>query len=134
MQSSTTKFPVELISDVSRTKILENRSSIEENDQMILQRVACFERNAVGECLEKYGNFIWALAKTYTDTTEEAEEAVEKIFLDIWQNAGFYDSVKMDEETFILLIARRRLRKRGSTDNQPDNNFNYEQGSFYEKF
>ena len=133
MQSSTTKFPVELISDVNRMKIPENRSSIEENDQMILQRVACFERNAVGECLEKYGNFIWALAKTYTDTTEEAEEAVEKIFLDIWQNAGFYDSVKMDEETFILLIARRRLRKRGSTDNQPDNNFNYEQGSFYEK-
>ncbi len=122
MQSATTKFPVELISDVNRMKISENRSSIEENDQMILQRVACFERNAVGECLEKYGNFIWALAKTYTDTTEEAEEAVEKIFLDIWQNAGFYDSVKMDEKTFVLLMARRRLRKPDLADKQQGSN------------
>jgi len=124
IQSATTKFPVELISDVSRTKILENRSRVEEEvSQMILQRVACFERNAVGECLEKYGNLIWALAKTYTNTTEEAEEAVEKIFLDIWQNAGFFDPAGMDEKTFILLIARRRLRKSGSTAYQ-QNNYN----------
>ncbi|MGI9054629.1 MAG: sigma factor [Pyrinomonadaceae bacterium] len=117
LQSAIAKSPDELISDVRRTKILENRLSVEKNDQMILQRIACFERKAVGECLEKYGNLIWALAKTYADTTEEAEETVEKIFLDIWKNAGFFDSAKINEKTFILLIARRHLQKCNSTVN-----------------
>ncbi|MDQ3129870.1 MAG: hypothetical protein M3Q99_03790 [Acidobacteriota bacterium] len=116
LQSAIAKFPDELISDVRRTKISESRLSVEKNGQMILERIACFERKAVGECLEKYGNFIWALAKTYTETTEEAEETVEKVFLDIWSNARFFDPARMNEKTFILLIARRRLQmqKRGS--------------------
>lgn len=118
-QNTIAKFFGDPNSDTRRTQIKSNRAPVEESRQMILQRIACFERNAVGECLEEYGNFIWALAKIYTETTEEAEETVEKIFLDIWRNAEFFDPARMNEKTFILLIARRRLQiqKRDSTVN-----------------
>jgi RNA polymerase sigma-70 factor (ECF subfamily) len=41
--------------------------------------------------------------------TEEAEDAVQEIFVDIWKNAGRFDEAKSSETTFIAMIARRRL-------------------------
>jgi RNA polymerase sigma-70 factor (ECF subfamily) len=41
--------------------------------------------------------------------SEEAEDAVQEIFVDIWKNAGRFDEVKSSETTFIAMIARRRL-------------------------
>jgi RNA polymerase sigma-70 factor (ECF subfamily) len=49
------------------------------------------------------------LAKKYTQSIEDAEDAVQEIFLEIWQNAARFDAEKASEITFISLIARRRL-------------------------
>lgn len=75
----------------------------------ILPRIAQGDENAVTECMNQYGNLVWMLAKKYTQTVEDAEDAVQEIFLEIWQNAGKYDSAIAAEITFISLIARRRL-------------------------
>lgn len=40
---------------------------------------------------------------------EEAEDAVQEIFIDIWKNAGRFDESMSSETTFIAMIARRRL-------------------------
>jgi DNA-directed RNA polymerase specialized sigma24 family protein len=78
----------------------------------ILQRIHKADRTAVEDCVEAYGNLVWALAKKYTDSLEEAEAATQEIFLDIWRYAGHCDPTKSDEVAFICLIARRRLIKR----------------------
>lgn len=75
----------------------------------ILTRIARGEEFAVEEFMSSYGNLVWALAKRFTKTAEDAEDAVQEIFLEIWQNAGRYDCAKSAESTFITMIARRRL-------------------------
>jgi len=40
---------------------------------------------------------------------DDAEDAVQEIFIDIWKNAGRYDESQASETTFIAMIARRRI-------------------------
>ena len=82
---------------------------VETKPQTILKRIAKGDQTAVEDCINQYGNLIWALAKKYTNTREDAEDAVQEIFTEIWQNAARYDSAKAQETTFITMIARRRL-------------------------
>jgi RNA polymerase sigma factor (sigma-70 family) len=78
-------------------------------ENTILMRIAAGDEMAVGDCISQYGNLIWALAKKFTPKQEDAEDAVQEIFMEIWQNAARYDSSKASESTFISIIARRRL-------------------------
>lgn len=75
----------------------------------ILQRIAREDKTAVGDCLDTYGKLVWGLAKKYTRTREDAEDAVQEIFIDIWKYAARFDAAKSPEGAFITLIARRRL-------------------------
>lgn len=79
------------------------------NEQTILKRIATGDQTAVEDCISQYGNLVWALAKKYAPTREDAEDAVQEIFTEIWQNAARYDDTKAREITFITTIARRRL-------------------------
>ncbi len=80
-----------------------------EKKNTILTRIAVGDETAVKDCIDQYGNLIWALAKKFTPKQEDAEDAVQEIFMEIWQNAARYDSTKASEVTFISIIARRRL-------------------------
>ena len=78
-------------------------------DQAILKRVASGDRNAVEDCLKKYGGLVWSLARRMLRNSDDAEDAVQEIFVDIWKNADRFDETKSSETTFIAMIARRRL-------------------------
>jgi RNA polymerase sigma-70 factor (ECF subfamily) len=59
--------------------------------------------------------------------SDEAEDAVQEVFVDIWKNAGRFDESKSSETTFIAMIARRRLidrlryaKRRIATDSLED--------------
>jgi RNA polymerase sigma-70 factor (ECF subfamily) len=41
--------------------------------------------------------------------SDDAEDAVQEIFVDVWKNAERFDESKASETTFIAMIARRRL-------------------------
>ena len=75
----------------------------------ILQRIAEQDKSAVGECLDQYGKLVWSLARKYTRTKEDAEDAVQDIFIDVWKYAARFDARKSPECAFITMIARRRL-------------------------
>jgi len=77
----------------------------------ILQRIAEKDKTAVVDCLDTYGNFIWALARKFTTSTEEAEAAAQEIFIDIWRYSERADKLESAENFLIALIARRRLIK-----------------------
>ncbi|MEM8960018.1 MAG: sigma-70 family RNA polymerase sigma factor [Acidobacteriota bacterium] len=75
----------------------------------ILQRVAQGDGKAVDDCLDQYGNLIWSLARRHCGTQDDAEDAVQEIFIDLWKSADRFDPTKASEVTFICMIARRRL-------------------------
>lgn len=75
----------------------------------ILQRIAAGDTAAVDECLEKYGGLVWSLAKQLTRTQDDAEDATQEVFVELWQKASSFAPDKSSESTFIAMVARRRL-------------------------
>jgi RNA polymerase sigma factor (sigma-70 family) len=77
--------------------------------EAILKRIAEGDPSAVQECLKTYGGLVWSLARRMLRNSEEAEDAVQEIFVDIWRNADRFDETKASETTFIAMLTRRRL-------------------------
>ena len=79
------------------------------NGSTILQRVAAGDKLAVEECVRVYSGLVWKLARNFTGTTQDAEDAVQEIFISIWESAARFDAAKSPELAFIRLIAQRKL-------------------------
>lgn len=77
--------------------------------QVILKRIAAGDKTAVQDCLDNYGGLVWSLARRMSPNTDEAEDAVQEIFIDVWKNAARFDETQSSETTFVAMIARRRL-------------------------
>lgn len=88
---------------------LATRTIQRTNSLPIIQRIAKKDKIAVKDCVNTYGDFIWALACKFTNSTEEAEAATQEIFIDIWRYAESADKTQSDENLLISLIGRRRL-------------------------
>ncbi len=77
----------------------------------IVQRIGKKDKTAVKDCIDTYGNFIWALAKKITASTEEAEAATQEIFTDIWRYSERTGKTQSAEEKLVAIIALRQLIK-----------------------
>ena len=78
-------------------------------EDVLLPRVARGEETAVRECLSRYGDLIWSLARRLLPTSADAEDAVQDIFVEIWKNAERFNEQVASEKTFVVMLARRRL-------------------------
>lgn len=77
--------------------------------ESILKRIAEGDRDAATDCLDKYGGLVWSIARKLLRNQDDAEDAVQEIFIDIWKNAARFDERQASETTFIAMIARRRI-------------------------
>ena len=77
--------------------------------QAILNRIAAGDASAVQDCLKAYGGLVWSLARRLLQNSEDAEDVVQEIFVDIWKNAARFDPKQSSETTFVAMIARRRI-------------------------
>ena len=88
-------------------------------DAPLLPRVAQGDSSAVAECLDRYKNLVWSLARRSCPDYQSAEDAVQDIFLKLWKIADRFDAEVASESTFVAMIARRSLidmsRKRRQT-------------------
>jgi RNA polymerase sigma factor (sigma-70 family) len=75
----------------------------------ILKRIALGDRDAVNDCLDKYGGLVWSIARKMLRNSNDAEDAVQEVFVDIWKNAERFDENQSSETTFVAMIARRRI-------------------------
>ena len=81
-----------------------------------LERIASGDQTAVQGCIDTYGGLIWSLARRFSRSEADAEDAVQEIFIDLWKSAGRYKTEAASEKTFIAMIARRRLIDRHRYD------------------
>src|SRR3954470_11204914 len=73
----------------------------------LLGRVAAGDQQAVRECLARYGGLVWSIARRFEGN--DAEDAVQEIFLDLWRSAPRFDPQLSSEPAFVAMLARRRL-------------------------
>lgn len=82
----------------------------------VLARISQGDNTAFAECVDRYGDLVWSLARRMTRNPADAEDATQEIFLSLWKHAARFDSQKGSEATFIATLARRalidRLRQR----------------------
>ncbi len=76
----------------------------------ILTRISKGDRDAIGACIDTYGDLVWRLARRYLDRAEgEIEDAVQDVFVEVWLAAGKFDASRGSEAAFVATIAHRRL-------------------------
>ena len=86
----------------------------------ILARVAQGEPGAVRACVDTFGAIVWSLALKSSATREDAEDATQEIFTDLWRSAGRFDRGRSTAHGFVAMIARRRLiDRRRKVDRRP---------------
>ncbi len=79
----------------------------------LLQRVAAGEMAAMQETIDRYGGLVWSLARRFSPSQADAEDAVQEVFIALWEHAARFDPNVASEVTFVAMIARRRLIDRG---------------------
>ena len=77
--------------------------------ESVLAQVARREPESLNFCIERYSSLVWSLARRYSPSQADAEDAVQEIFLEIWQKADRFNPTLSAETTFVTMIARRRL-------------------------
>jgi RNA polymerase sigma-70 factor (ECF subfamily) len=75
----------------------------------LLGRVAGGDREAVRECIARYGSLVYSLARRFEPARGDVDDAVQEIFVDLWKSAGRFDVAIASEPTFVAMVARRRL-------------------------
>lgn len=75
----------------------------------VLIRMAQGDQAAVAECIDQFGPLVWSIARRLSPRRDDAEDAVQEIFLDVWKSAARFDPAQGSEKVFITTIARRRL-------------------------
>lgn len=84
-------------------------SSADRDKAGVLLRIARGDLAAVQTCMNRFGGLVWSLARRFSRSRSDAEDAVQEIFTDLWKSAGRYDPERATEEAFVAMIARRRL-------------------------
>jgi len=86
-------------------------------DRPLLHQVASGDAGAVKELTRRYAGLVYALARRMCLNTSEIEDAVQEVFIALWQSAGRFDPAIAGEDTFVSMVARRRLidRRRRAT-------------------
>lgn len=81
-------------------------------DEALLCRVAKGDPLASRACVEAYGALVWTLARRASPTREDAEDAVQDVFFDLFRSAGRFDPALSSEVAFVAMVTRRRLLDR----------------------
>jgi RNA polymerase sigma-70 factor (ECF subfamily) len=98
-------------------ELAKKGTQMSDEESAVLGRVAAGEPTAVKECMDRFGGLVWTLARRALPTAQDAEDATQEIFTEIWLSADRYDENRGSETVFVATIARRRLidrlRKQG---------------------
>ncbi|HEX5053045.1 MAG TPA: sigma-70 family RNA polymerase sigma factor [Planctomycetota bacterium] len=75
----------------------------------LLPQIAAGEPAAVETFLARHTSMVWGLSRRFCRSAEDAEDATQEIFVEVWKSAARYDASMGSEVTFLMTIARRRL-------------------------
>jgi len=59
--------------------------------------------------VDRFGPLVWSLARRFTANAADAEDAAQDVFVALWRVAGRFNPTIASEQTFVAMVARRRL-------------------------
>ena len=80
-----------------------------QDDWLLMHRVADGDEGAVAELYDRFGSLVFKVARQLLPSRAEAEDAVQEVFIRLWQTAERYDPRRAKLVTWVMLIARRHL-------------------------
>jgi RNA polymerase sigma-70 factor (ECF subfamily) len=78
-------------------------------DWMLMHRVAAGDEDAIAELYDRFSPLVYKVAWQFHPVQAEAEDAVQEIFIRLWQTADRFDPRRAKLVTWVMLIARRHL-------------------------
>jgi RNA polymerase sigma-70 factor (ECF subfamily) len=85
----------------------------------LLESVARGDADAYRAAVDAFGPLVWSIARTYTPTAHDAEDAAQEAFLKLWRVAHRYDPSRGSEVAFVVTVARNAVldyrRRTGSS-------------------
>lgn len=80
-----------------------------QEDWVLMHRVAAGDDQAVAALYDRFGSLVYKVARQFLSSQSEAEDAVQEVFVRLWQTADRYDPRRAKLVTWVMLIARRHL-------------------------
>ena len=73
-----------------------------------MERIARGDGDALGELYDDFARLLLALSRRILGTAEEAEDVVQEVFVQVWNQANRYDPRRSSVSTWLVLITRSR--------------------------
>lgn len=78
-------------------------------DLDLMRRVSTGDPAAVAKLYDRFGSLVYRMSYQALPSRDDAEEAVQEIFVRLWRTAGRYDPTRAALVTWVMLISRRYL-------------------------
>lgn len=86
----------------------EKRRSSSAIDAALIARISSRDDAALGELYDRYASMLLALARRVLGRQSDAEEVLQEVFLQVWNQAPRYDTRRSAVSTWLVLITRSR--------------------------
>ncbi len=81
----------------------------EVGERTLLERLAAGDPHAVEACIQQFGPVVRRLARRYSQDAGEIEEAVQEVYVSLWQDADRFDPARGTQTAFVVTLTHRRL-------------------------
>jgi RNA polymerase sigma-70 factor (ECF subfamily) len=78
------------------------------DDVALVARIARRDSDALGDLYERFAGLLLALSRRIVGSHEEAEDVLQEVFVQVWNQAGRYESKRSSVSTWLTLITRSR--------------------------
>lgn len=89
------------------------------DEQDLLGLIAEGDESVVAIFIDRYSGLIWSLASSFYNEQDQIEDAVQDVFVHLWQKADQFQPEVASEKTFVAIVARRRLIDRSRAKKVP---------------
>ncbi|NMH72005.1 RNA polymerase sigma factor [Bacillus sp. RO2] len=96
---------------------------MQNKDSLLYERIRKKDKTALEELYDRYEKILYSFLLKITNDHEIAEEAMQDVFIKIWQGTGIYDESKGKFRSWLFTIARNKaldiIRKQQRTQSAP---------------